>query len=218
MCTAPNPGNNFELYKLEYEQAVQRYENIYKDIWQIFSYMAVLTGVILTFGSSQLPLVAAIIIGPIPLVFWYLAIFIPMDRYGQLVKDRLKEIESSINNDFLASSQYKFNHYIEFTKSSSGSGARVSCRVKKFAIIFIFLWILWFISTIININSNNTLGMKSKETTIRLESPVQIQTKDPQILELKTELALLSRKIDSITDILREKTADIQNQKNNIKK
>lgn len=30
----------FELLKLEYEKAADRYENIYKAIWQNFSYMA----------------------------------------------------------------------------------------------------------------------------------------------------------------------------------
>jgi hypothetical protein len=46
MTEATSPDNNspeqekwertFNLFKLEYEQAAQRYENVYKAIWQIF--------------------------------------------------------------------------------------------------------------------------------------------------------------------------------------
>lgn len=43
----------FGLFKLEYEQAAERYENIYKAIWQIFSYMGILAAGILTFGSRN---------------------------------------------------------------------------------------------------------------------------------------------------------------------
>ena len=43
----------FELFKLEYEQSAERYENIYKAIWQIFSYMGILAAGILTFGSRN---------------------------------------------------------------------------------------------------------------------------------------------------------------------
>jgi hypothetical protein len=44
----------YDLHKMEYELAAARYENIYRAIWQNFSYMAVLAGGILTFGAWPL--------------------------------------------------------------------------------------------------------------------------------------------------------------------
>ena len=89
----------FKIYKVEYEKAAERYENIYKAIWQIFSYMALLAGGILTFTSSKncisLPLI--IVISLIPLIFWFLAIYIPMDYYGQSTRKSLSKIEEKIN-------------------------------------------------------------------------------------------------------------------------
>src|SRR5687768_6985149 len=45
-----------ELKKLEYIRTGDRYENIYRAIWQNFSYMAVLAGGILTFASRTFEL------------------------------------------------------------------------------------------------------------------------------------------------------------------
>lgn len=50
----------FELFKLEYQQAADRFENIYKAIWQIFSYMGVLAAGILTFGARNLSIEATV--------------------------------------------------------------------------------------------------------------------------------------------------------------
>lgn len=85
----------FELFKLEYEQATQRYENIYRDIWQIFQYMALLSAGILTFASkdSRFPTEVIVFIALLPLVFWFSATYLPMDQYGQGVRKRLIILE-----------------------------------------------------------------------------------------------------------------------------
>ncbi|MDF5722810.1 MAG: hypothetical protein PUP91_20505, partial [Rhizonema sp. PD37] len=89
----------FEIFKLEYEQAAQRYENIYKALWQIFSYMAALTAAILAFASRNIPLLIVAIIAPLPLFFWFFAIFLPMDGYGQQIRKRLSDIENHLNQE-----------------------------------------------------------------------------------------------------------------------
>jgi hypothetical protein len=208
--------HRLELVKLEYEQATQRYENVYRAIWQIFSYMAILTGAILTFGASQFPLTLVLIAGPLPLVFWFFAIFLPMDKYGQLTKKRLKDIENSINEDFFSStsgssnSNYKFNHYTEFSNSSESESSvdklfarltwRVNSTVKSFALIVVLLWVVAFIITL-----NNSSRINSKAMTIRLEPPLSSSTQDPEIQEVKQELENISQKLTSIENLLRQR-------------
>lgn len=216
--SVPGPEEReLELMKFEYEQAAQRYENIYRAVWQIFSYMALLTGAILTFGSrSQLPFKWVVIIAPFPLIFWLFAIFFPMDKYGQLVRKRLKEIEQCINETFLTSSSYKFSHYIEFAEPLAASAAkntkntiRVSFVVKFFALICLIGWIAAIVTTF-----NNLPEVKSDQAALQLVSPAQVQMQDPQIRELREELKILSEKLDSIESLLRERTTGSTGQQN----
>ena len=93
-----------EIFRLEYERAAERYENIIKEIWQNFYYMAVIAGGILAFGPGEdlsLSLLAAIAL--IPLVVWFWATYLPMDRIGQLTRARLAFIEHILNKVFLES-------------------------------------------------------------------------------------------------------------------
>lgn len=87
-----------ELYKLEYDLAAKRYDNIYRAIWQNFSYMAALSAGIVAFGSRAYSTDVVAFIALIPLVFWFLATFLPMDRYGENTRDRLAKIEENISN------------------------------------------------------------------------------------------------------------------------
>lgn len=91
----------FEIYKLEYQIAAERYENIYKAIWQNFSYMAILAGGILTFGAKALPLFWIGALSITPLLFWFTATYLPMDHYARSARKRAAEIEEIITKDFL---------------------------------------------------------------------------------------------------------------------
>lgn len=89
-----------ELYKLEYEQLALRYENIYKAVWQNFSYMSALAAGFLVFvgrSKDSFPLELVIFTALSPLVFWYCATFVPMNFYGDQAVKRLSEIEKHIN-------------------------------------------------------------------------------------------------------------------------
>ena len=106
----------FELVKLEYEKAAERYDNIYRAVWQNFSYMAALSAGILTFGAGKIPddfLFVALALTP--LVFWLIAIFLPMDHYGDATRSRLRRIEESINRIYLPEADApKLGHFILF--------------------------------------------------------------------------------------------------------
>jgi hypothetical protein len=104
----PNPA--LEAYKLEYQLAATRYENIYKAIWQIFSYLAAVTGALLTFGGDHFQQNLLWVLASVPLFFWFLSTYLPMDRYGHQCLERLAKIEEEIN--VLSGSAIK--HYVEF--------------------------------------------------------------------------------------------------------
>jgi hypothetical protein len=43
MDNNPNSDTSFELLKLEYEKAAERYENVYRAMWQNFSYLSLIS-------------------------------------------------------------------------------------------------------------------------------------------------------------------------------
>jgi hypothetical protein len=103
----PNPpdGNKapdaaLELYKLEYERCVMRYQELYQAVWTNFSYMAIIAGAILTFGGDRFDLAVLALLACAPLVFWYLATFEPLNKYGDQVLERLTWIERILNEEY----------------------------------------------------------------------------------------------------------------------
>jgi hypothetical protein len=88
------------LYELEYKTGVKRHDDIYKSMWTNFSYMAILAGGILTFGKDRVPVEWIAILACLPLLFWFWASFLPLDRYGNLVAKRITEIERVLNKSY----------------------------------------------------------------------------------------------------------------------
>lgn len=126
--------NEIDLYKLEYETAAERYENIYKAIWTNFSYMSVVAGAILTFGSNFYPNATLIaFLSCLPLLFWYYATFIPMNRYGYKAVGRLAEIEELLNDEF----KTQLDHYKNFgSRRTPGWQRLLDPRVGPAMLIF----------------------------------------------------------------------------------
>ncbi|HEX8735898.1 MAG TPA: hypothetical protein VF721_11270 [Pyrinomonadaceae bacterium] len=104
--------NLLTLYSLEYQKAAERYQSIYVSIWTNFSYMSVVAGALLTLGSnlySNISLIA--FLASLPLIFWYVVSYIPMNRYGNDVIKRLKEIEEIFKKEFGA----ELDHFKKFS-------------------------------------------------------------------------------------------------------
>ena len=104
---APDPLEKFDPFKwleIEYQKATERYENIYKSYWQSFAYLFVISGAILTFGGTHLNLIWTLFFACIPLLFWYYASCVPLDRYAAQVEERLAVIEGTVST-FVASKQ-----------------------------------------------------------------------------------------------------------------
>ena len=107
-------NEKFELFKLEYERAAERYENIYRAIWQNFYYMAVLAGGIIAFGPTAIPLSFLVAVALVPLVVWFWATYLPMDRYGQLTRARLGFIEEIFNQTSLKAESRNIGSQISY--------------------------------------------------------------------------------------------------------
>ncbi len=85
-----------DLYKLEYERAVERYNNLYNSAWTNFSYMVLVAGGIATFGGERFVTSLTLLLACLPLFFWWVATFVPLNRYGDDVEERIIEIENSL--------------------------------------------------------------------------------------------------------------------------
>ncbi len=113
---------DLEAYRLEYQLAATRYENIYKAIWQIFSYLSAVAGALLAFGVSHFHRNLLWFLASFPLVFWYFSTFLPLNRYGDGCLKRLAAIEGEINRLSGAS----IGQYRDFRdKRSSGFWSRL---------------------------------------------------------------------------------------------
>ena len=89
-----------ELYKLEYEKGAERYDNIYRSIWTIFSYLTAVTAGILALGYEKFERHVLVCIAESPLIFWFWTTYLPLDRYGNEVLNRLAQIERLLNYNF----------------------------------------------------------------------------------------------------------------------
>jgi FtsH-binding integral membrane protein len=97
--SAENPSNKeaIDLYKMEYQRCAQRYDDLYRAAWTIFSYLALVAGAVLTFGADRFMPELSIFFATLPLLFWWTASFEPLNRYGDQVEARLKWVEKLIN-------------------------------------------------------------------------------------------------------------------------
>jgi hypothetical protein len=98
MTPASQPDKMFEALLEEYKVVAERYENIYKAIWQHFSYMAALAAGIVAFGSQALPSTIVPLAASAPLLFWFYASYLTMDHYARSARRRAADIEIAINS------------------------------------------------------------------------------------------------------------------------
>jgi hypothetical protein len=124
----------FKAYLVEYEQCMQNFRHIYATIWQAGALFAAISAGIIAFASSSgighsssgiSPLIQVLV--PIPVIFWYLGIFRPMNRYCEQDNDRLVQIEHLLSD---AIPGLDMRHFRVF--SSSRKDERFIKRTLKF--------------------------------------------------------------------------------------
>lgn len=101
-----------ELYKLEYSTAANRYQEIYRSMWTIFSYLTAISAAIFAFSSDKIDPLLRIATSMVPLMFWYWTTYLPLDRYGNNVVIRLGKLESDLNETH----KLGMDHYHELAK------------------------------------------------------------------------------------------------------
>jgi hypothetical protein len=136
----------WEVKSKEYEIAATRYDNIYRAVWQQFSFLATGSALAVAFGSKTFHLVPLALIVAIPLLFWWFAQFWPLDKYGDNARDRLKDIEREINQTVLNvgdSSKEAIKHFGGFRDfAKTQPMMRVTHRVNLAFFALLFLWII----------------------------------------------------------------------------
>jgi hypothetical protein len=86
-----------DVYKMEYETCAKRYNDLYSAAWTNFSYMALFAGGILTFGGTRFVTSLTAFLSCLPLLFWWIATFEPLNRYGDDVQRDLGRTERALN-------------------------------------------------------------------------------------------------------------------------
>ena len=143
----------FQAYLVEYRECVESYRHTYATIWQAGVFSAAIAAAIISFtDKGDLFRVFA----PTPLIFWYLGIFTPMNRYGELRNERLIEIEDLLNKNIPSLKMNHFTKYDHYRKMREGffrcifkSKWRVNQAVKAFFVIVIIMQIILIWKTIL---------------------------------------------------------------------
>lgn len=111
-----------QLYTLEYQKAAERYENVYRSIWTIFSYLTAVAAGLLAFGSDRIEPHALVCIAASPLLFWFWTTYLPLDRYGNQTVMRLNDLEKLLNDRFGT----HLNHFSRYAHPLSIIGSIVT--------------------------------------------------------------------------------------------
>ena len=110
----------FTGYLTEYEQCAESYRHTYATIWQAGGLFGVISGAIVAIGSTEGGLDPIIqVLAPVPLLFWYLGIFRPMNRYGEWRSRRLTDIETRLEEIVPRLDMRHFRQYDRDRKSES---------------------------------------------------------------------------------------------------
>jgi len=103
-----------EVQLEEYKQCAESYRHTYATIWQAGALIAAGAGLL---AASRDPIVQAF--APLPPLAWYLAVFLPMDGYGEQRSRRLQELEELFSSE-LGIQMYHFRKFNEKRKEALG--------------------------------------------------------------------------------------------------
>jgi hypothetical protein len=192
-----------QLLMLEYQKGAERYDNIYRAVWQNFSYMAVLSAAILTFGAKELSPPFLTFVALIPLVFWFLATFLPMDSYGEKTRSRLAAMEQQLNDIYFPKKgDPQLSHFLEFrqkTDKATETPWRVKTAVYVFGAVAIIACCIAFVLSVkaAHITRNElapaaiTIGPNSSVVTLRT----------PQLEKLEVSVQALANHVEHLDSL-----------------
>lgn len=174
-----------DIVKMEYERAAQRYNDLYNAAWTNFSYMALISGGLLTFGAARFVTAVAVFLACLPLLFWWAASFEPLNRYGDKVQDELKNIEEAlrallVSKDLPQSTQERPAHFSNFAKRGQGTFIdrkwRVRNIVRAMAVVLILVTICSGVTAVCLWMKGESLTIKGEPLTVVVASPTPTPT------------------------------------------
>jgi len=119
-----------DIYKMEYDTAAKRYNDLYNAAWTNFSYIVLLAGGLLTFAGGRFVVSMTVFLACLPLLFWWTATFEPLNRYGKKVATELCRIEKALNalfisNDLPEKARGGLSHFQNFEQRGKSGIGRV---------------------------------------------------------------------------------------------
>lgn len=135
----------FKGYLKEYEECCNSYRHIYTTIWaSAVAFFALSSALMTVFASKYNDIYISLFVSIVPFLFWFYAIFLPMDSYGDTRKDRQREIEELLE-EFIP--KLKMEHARNFKKNKL-STISVTWSIKSIGclmticevILFTILW------------------------------------------------------------------------------
>lgn len=107
----------------EYGECAASYRHTYATIWQAGGILGAASAALLAFSQGWVQLIA-----PLPILAWYLALFLPMDAYGELRSRRLEEIEERLSAGVEGVDMRHFRRYESGRKGGPRTGDRPAHR------------------------------------------------------------------------------------------
>lgn len=171
-----------QLYKMEYEQCVSSYHNIYQEIWKIFSYLTAISAAVLIFGREYFSPGIALAVSMLPLIFWFLGVYLPMDRYGNMRVDRLAAIEKRLDDDYGVS----LSHFIAMRGKACwplihpkfGVGWRVRRAVWVLGVFVVLIFAGGLGHAIYTGQMSKAKQPASFQGAVEIKSPLQIELRN----------------------------------------
>ena len=130
--------SQLQAYLTEYKDCADSYRHTYQTIWQAGSIFIAASAIIIAWvlGTTGFTPLSALL-APLPFLFWFLAIFLPMDAYGHFRGRHLQTIEEK-----LSSLPYRLNvnHYTIYNKLRQERRLRVGVTTKIVGWGTLFYW------------------------------------------------------------------------------
>ena len=184
-----------EIYKMEYEKAAERYNNLYNAAWTNFSYMALVAGGLLTFGGARFVTPVTALLACIPLLFWWIATFEPLNRYGDKVLKELGDIENALNalcisQDFPPDARKGLTHFRRFADRGKNEPLSVE-KIWRVRYVVRIVGVIFLLMTLGFAIKVGMLWAKGKPLTVKSE-PLKVFLATPTPTPVPTPVALPS--------------------------
>jgi hypothetical protein len=150
--------SQLQAYLTEYKDCADSYRHTYQTIWQAGAIFIAGSSIIIAWaiqadGFTSLTALLA----PLPFLFWYLAIFLPMDAYGKFRGGYLKTIEQKLNE---LRYQLDVNHYTKYDEFREEKWWGVGIITKIMGWAALIYWISCLVIFIISLFVDFPEGFK----------------------------------------------------------